>query len=95
MNLKSLAQHLGLSQTTVSRALAGYADVAEQTRIRVQGEARRLGYSPNAAAQRLALGKARAIGIVMTTAGSLPSDPIFTEFVTGMASVQRKPRPIS
>ncbi len=85
MNLKTLAEHLGLSQTTVSRALAGYSDVAESTRHRVQDEARRLGYSPNAAAQRLALGKARAIGVVFATAGSMPSDSIFTEFLTGLA----------
>jgi LacI family transcriptional regulator len=85
MNLKSLSEHLGLSQTTVSRALAGYSDVAEGTRNRVQNEAKRLGYSPNAAAQRLALGKARAFGIVFATAGSMPADPIMTEFLTGLA----------
>ena len=85
MNLKSLAEHLGLSQTTVSRALAGYSDVAEATRRRVADEARKLGYSPNAAAQRLAMGKARAIGVVFTTAGSAPADPIFMEFLTGLS----------
>jgi LacI family transcriptional regulator len=85
MNLKALSEHLGLSQTTVSRALAGYTDVAEATRQRVQAEARKLGYSPNAAAQRLALGKARALGLVFATAGSTPADPIMTEFITGMA----------
>jgi LacI family transcriptional regulator len=85
MNLKKLSDHLGLSQTTVSRALAGYSDVAEATRGRVQSEARRLGYSPNAAAQSLALGKARAIGIVFATVGSVPADPIMTEFLTGLA----------
>ncbi len=85
MNLKSLSEHLGLSQTTVSRALAGYPDVAVTTRDRVQTEARRLGYSPNAAAQRLALGKARAIGIVFATSASTPADPLFTEFLTGLS----------
>jgi LacI family transcriptional regulator len=86
MNLKSLAETLGLSQTTVSRALAGYADVAEPTRLRVVSEARRLGYTPNAAAQRLAMGKARAIGIVFATSGSVPADPLFMEFLTGLAT---------
>jgi LacI family transcriptional regulator len=85
MNLKDLSAYLKLSQTTVSRALAGYPDVAETTRERVQEEARRLGYAPNAAAQRLALGKARAIGIVFATAHSTPADPLFTEFLTGLS----------
>ena len=40
MNLKQLAEHLGLSQTTVSRALNGYPEVREATRLRVQEAAR-------------------------------------------------------
>ena len=35
-NIKQLAQALGLSTSTVSRALNGYTDVNEQTRLRVQ-----------------------------------------------------------
>ena len=35
MNLKQLSQHLGLSQTTVSRALNGFPEVGETTRRRV------------------------------------------------------------
>ncbi len=35
MDLKGLAAHLGLSITTVSRALAGYPDVSPTTRARV------------------------------------------------------------
>ena len=35
VTLKHLAAELGLSITTVSRALAGYSDVAEATRRRV------------------------------------------------------------
>ena len=64
MKLKELAQHLGLSQTTVSRALNGYPEVNEETRRRVLEAARRHGYQPNASARRLATGRAGAIGIV-------------------------------
>ena len=35
MNLKNLAQNLGISETTVSRALNGYPEVSERTRQRV------------------------------------------------------------
>lgn len=47
ISLKSLAAELGLSPTTVSRALNGYPEVNEATRQRVTEAARRLGYTPN------------------------------------------------
>ena len=68
MNLKQLAEMLGLSQTTVSRALNGYPEVNAETRQRVLSAVRETGYRPNRAAQRLATGKAGSIGLVMPTA---------------------------
>lgn len=64
MNLKLLADRLGLSQTTVSRALNGYADVSEATRQRVVAMAEQSGYKPNAMARRLAVGKADLLDLV-------------------------------
>jgi LacI family transcriptional regulator len=68
MSLRYIAASLGLSVTTVSRALAGYSDVAEDTRRRVKAEAERIGYVPNAIARRLQKGRTDAIGVV-TPAG--------------------------
>ena len=64
MSLKAIASALGLSVTTVSRALNGYDDVAEETRLRIQQEARRRGYRPNAVARRLKTGRANAVGLL-------------------------------
>lgn len=64
MSLRYIAASLGLSVTTVSRALAGYSDVAEDTRRRVRAEADRIGYVPNAIARRLQKGRTDAIGVV-------------------------------
>ena len=58
MNLKQLSEKLGLSQTTVSRALNGYSDVSEATRQRVAEMAAACGYRPNTMARRLAMGRA-------------------------------------
>ncbi|WP_208978689.1 LacI family DNA-binding transcriptional regulator [Pseudovibrio denitrificans] len=63
MNLKTLANHLGLSQTTVSRALNGYSDVSLATRNRVAEAAKTYGYRPNVNARRLATGRSSVIGI--------------------------------
>ena len=46
-SLRSLASDLGLSITTVSRALDGYEDVAATTRERVNKAAAAAGYRPN------------------------------------------------
>jgi len=82
MRLKDLAEQLGLSQTTVSRALNGYPEVKEATRLRVAETAARLGYRPNANALRLATGRAGAIGIVLR--GSSEFGPHTSEFLSGV-----------
>lgn len=84
MNLKQLSELLGLSQTTVSRALNGYPEVNEATRERVLQAVKETGYRPNKAAQRLATGKAGSIGLVMPTAPGHYSDVHFGEFLTGL-----------
>ena len=62
MNLKQLSQTLGLSQTTVSRALNGYPEVAEATRLRVQQAAAAHNYRPTAIARPVASPRARVLG---------------------------------
>lgn len=84
MNLKQLSELLGLSQTTVSRALNGYPEVNEATRERVLQAVRETGYRPNKAAQRLATGKAGSLGLVMPTAPGHQSDVHFGEFLAGL-----------
>ncbi|MBE0414673.1 LacI family DNA-binding transcriptional regulator [Yoonia sp.] len=84
MNLKELSQTLGLSQTTVSRALNGYPEVNGATRERVERAARQFGYRPNVRAKGLATGRALAIGHVIPI-GTKPElvNPIFGDFIAG------------
>lgn len=83
IDLKTLSSHLGLSKTTVSRALNGYPDVSLRTRARVQEAAERLGYRPNPVAQALQSGKAQAIGLVLPTGPGEFSDPFLLALLTG------------
>ncbi|MBO3758337.1 substrate-binding domain-containing protein [Ciceribacter sp. L1K22] len=85
MNLKQLSHLLGLSQTTISRALNGYPEVNEETRQRVLQAAKETGYRPNRAAQRLATGRSGSIGLVMPIAAGQYSDVHFGEFQVGLA----------
>lgn len=86
VTLKDLAAKLGLSITTVSRALAGYGDVAEATRQRVQQAADEMGYVPDATARRLQKGRTDTIGFVIPTSGPRLSDPFFSELLAGIGN---------
>ena len=85
IDLKQLSARLGLSPTTVSRALNGYTDVSEATRARVEQAARELGYQPNLAARRLALGRADAVGIVYPVDTDYMGNPLFLEMIAGVS----------
>ena len=84
MNLKELASKLGLSPTTVSRALNGYPEVNEATRERVMAAAKRHNYRPNTRAIRLATGRAMAMGHVIPIASKHEMvNPVFADFIAG------------
>ena len=84
MNLKELSHMLGLSQTTVSRALNGYPEVSEATRARVIAAAQTHNYRPNPRAQGLATGHSRCIGHVISSKNSVETvNPIFGDFMAG------------
>jgi LacI family transcriptional regulator len=85
INLKQLSSRLGLSQTTVSRALNGYSEVNEETRDRVMKMADALGYQPNSTAKRLARGRADAVGLVYPLDAGDLGDPRFLEFIEGVS----------
>ena len=79
-----LAAHLGLSQTTVSRALNGYPEVSEATRQRVCDAAQALNYRPNARAKGLATGRAMAVGHVIPVSTQHEMvNPVFGDFIAG------------
>jgi LacI family transcriptional regulator len=82
--IHDVARHLNLSITTVSRALDGYDDVAEETRQRVLEVARELGYTPNRAARQLRRQRSDTIGYVLPTSAPRFSDPFFSEFIAGL-----------
>ena len=84
MNLKEFAKTIGMSQTTVSRALSGYPEVKSETRQRILKLAQEHGYHPNRSAAGLATGRAGAIGIVLREGKSF--DPNTTEFLAGLGS---------
>ena len=90
MNLRQLSSQLGLSQTTVSRALNDYPEVNENTRQRVKRAAVEFNYRPDARATGLATGRAGAIGHVIPMNSTEVFNPIFAEFIAGASQTYSK-----
>jgi LacI family transcriptional regulator len=90
MNLKSLARTLGISKTTVSRALNGYPEVNVLTRERVLAAAKAAGYEANPMARSLAVGRTNVFGIIYPLLPSDLGDPMFLGVVGGMSAALEK-----
>ena len=85
MNLKSLAIALGMSKTTVSRALNGYPEVNSRTREIVLAAAKKVGYRPNPLARSLAVGRTNVLGMIYPLLPSDLGDSVFLSVVNGMS----------
>ena len=63
--LKEIAETLGISITTVSKALKNYPDVSEKTRKAVIALAEELNYTPNSFAVNLRTKESKTIGLII------------------------------
>ena len=63
-SLRDVARLAGVSLPTASQALNGRARISSATRKRVRDAARRLRYTPHAAARHLSLGRSNSVAIV-------------------------------
>ena len=63
--MKRIAGELGVSITTVSKALNNHDDIGRATRARVLAKVAELGYQPNAVARSLSTRRTRTLGIVI------------------------------
>lgn len=88
MNLREFSEKLGLSQTTVSRALNDYPEVNEETRKRVKDAARAQGYRPNQRAKSLATGRSMQIGhVIPVSIQHEMMNVVFADFIAGAGDV--------
>lgn len=87
MSIHALANSLGLSVSTVSRALNGYADVSAKTRLRVQAAAKAMNYQPHPVAHRLATGRTGVIALMTSVRSGNFLDSTFAALLSGAAEV--------
>jgi LacI family transcriptional regulator len=86
VTMGDIASELGLSLTTVSRALNDKPDISRKTRKRVLEVARQKGYVPSALGQSLACGYARAVGCLVTRF----TDPYVALVLEGIEEVAKE-----
>jgi LacI family transcriptional regulator len=84
VTIEDVARELGLSASTVSKALNDYRDIPAETKARVAEAAARLGYHPSAAARSLRLHRTERIGVI-NTATSYNFD-YFMELLRGVTA---------
>lgn len=83
LSIYDLAQDLGVSSGTVSRAFNNHPEVSKATKEKVLRRAKELGYNPSPLARGLARNVVQAIGIVIPTI----YDPFFLDFAEGVQTV--------
>ncbi len=77
VTIRALARKLSLSESTVSKALNNRFDVSSDVREKACALARELGYAPNAAARKLALGENHSIGVFLLNRFNRPAGEYF------------------
>ena len=81
--ISDIARELGITPSTVSRALAGSPRVKEQTRILVEKKAAELGYERNVLASSLRKGSVDSVGLVVPRVNRL----FFSNVISGVEAV--------
>ncbi|MEO0357018.1 MAG: LacI family DNA-binding transcriptional regulator [Pseudomonadota bacterium] len=90
VNLKSVAAHLGLTVSTVSRALNNYSDINAETRERVKRAADELGYRPNQNARRLSIGTSETVCYLMPRQIGANAQPFVAQLLAGLGEALNK-----
>ena len=86
ITIKDIAKALGLSTSTVSRALRDSYEISAETRKLVLEYAEKLNYRPNPIAQSLKEKRSRSIGIVVCEV----ANNFFSQVINGIESVAYK-----
>lgn len=85
LTIDDIAQELGVSKTTVSRAISGKGRIGEQTRRKVLDYVEEHQYSPNVIAKGLAQHKTYNLGVVLPGDSNIAELPFFQKCMLGIS----------
>lgn len=83
--ISDVSAALGLTKSTVSRALNDYPDIADTTRLRVRNMADKMGYRPLSQAQAIRTGLTKSLGLLIQMADHDAQRPFLAEFLAGVS----------
>ena len=86
VNINDIAEKAGVAPATVSRALNGYADIADATRDRILKLAEEHNYRPSARARQLARGRVETVAFVLPARTRHKADPFLSDFLDALAA---------
>lgn len=81
--IKEIAKKLGVSISTVSRALHDHPSIGLRTKMRVQEVAKELNYEPNQAAIQFKMGKTFTLGVILPEL----TENFFSQAISGIEDV--------
>ena len=86
LTLEDIAKQVGVSRSTVSRVINGFASVNPTIRTKVMEAIQETGYHPNVAARSLASQRSGIIGLMLPrSTSSFFIDPFFPQLTQGVA----------
>jgi LacI family transcriptional regulator len=85
VTINDLAEELGLTKGTISKALNEYNDIGETTKRRVKRKAAEMNYRPLTHAQAIRTGRTRSIGLVLQADVYDGQRPFLADFLAGVS----------
>jgi LacI family transcriptional regulator len=86
VTISDMAEALGVTKSTVSRAMNGYPDISDAMQLRVKHLAAKLGYQPLSHAQAIKTGRTRSLGIVLQFSDHDGQRPFLAEYLAGVSA---------
>jgi LacI family transcriptional regulator len=80
VRLKDIAQHVGVSIMTVSKALRDEPDVSVATKARIKALAKQMGYVPDSSAQGLRTKTTKLFGVIIPSS----TNPIYARMIVAI-----------
>lgn len=86
VTIAQLADKIGMSKSTVSRALSDYPDISDATKKRVLAAAKKYRYRPSSYAQSIKTGVAKSVALILSVSNDIVQRASVASLLDGLSS---------